>query len=85
MALSCRHRSPGPALKERGPALRPGLLLSGLFCLGQHDQRAGQFIGAKCICPGGDDQFTKLLHLAALEIARLISKRLRRADVRLAV
>ena len=45
------------------------------FVSAQHDQRACQFIGTKAICPGSDDQFAELLHLAALEVARLVLKR----------
>jgi hypothetical protein len=41
--------SPRPALKERGPAPGPSLPLSGLFCLGQHDQRTGQFVGGESV------------------------------------
>jgi len=75
VALSCRCSSPRPALKERGPAPGPRLPLSSIFGLSQHDQRACQFIDAKAICPGGDDQFAELQHLAALEVARLVLKR----------
>ena len=71
MAVSCRCNSPRPGLKERGSAPGPCLPLPGLFCLGQHDQRAGQFIGVKRIRPGGNNKFAELLHLAALEATRL--------------
>jgi len=43
---------------------------------GQHDQRARQFICAKRVSANGDYQFAKLLHFAALEVARLVPKRL---------
>ena len=72
MAVSCCCISPRPALKERGPALGPCLPLSSLSCLGKHDERAGQFIGIERICPRGDDQLAELLHLAVLEVARLV-------------
>src|SRR5271168_4504670 len=75
VALSCRWSSPRPALKERGAAPGPRLPLSSIFGLSQHDQRARQFVDAKAIGPGSDDQFAKLLHLAALEVARLVLKR----------
>ena len=75
MALSWRCSSPRPALKESGSAPGPCLPLSSLFGLSQHDQRACQFIDAEAICPGGDYQFAELLHLAALEVARLVLKR----------
>ena len=75
MALSCRCSSPRPALKERSSSLGPRLPLSSIFGLSQHDQRACQFIDVEAICPGGDDQFAELLHLAALEVARLVLKR----------
>jgi hypothetical protein len=76
VALSCRCSSPCSALKERGPALRPCLFLSGVLRLNQHDQRARQFVSVEAICPGGDDQVAKLLHLAALEVTRLVPKSL---------
>src|SRR6185312_7545585 len=65
---------PRSALKERGPAPGPCLPLSGLSCLSQDDQRAGQFVGVECVSPRGDDQFTKLLHFTALEVTRLVPK-----------
>jgi len=74
VALSRWHRSPRPALKERGPAPGPCLPLSGVLRLDQHDQRARQFIGAKGVSSNGDHQFAKLLHLAALEGTRLAPK-----------
>jgi hypothetical protein len=74
MALSCRCSSRRPALKERGPTFCPCLLPRSVLRLGQHDHRAYQFVGAEAICPGGDDEFAELLHLAALEIPRLVLK-----------
>jgi hypothetical protein len=44
--------------------------------LGQHDQRAGQFLGRERIGPGGDHQLAQLLHLARLELPRLVLERL---------
>ncbi len=76
MAVSCRRSSARPAVKERGPALCPCLLLSGLLRLGQHDQRAGQFIGTECVSPGGDDQLAELPDFAGLQPARPIVERL---------
>jgi len=64
-----------PTASRTPPAPGPRLPLSSIFRLSQHDQRACQFIDAKAICPGGDDQFAELLHLAALEVARLVLKR----------
>jgi hypothetical protein len=75
-----RYRSPRPVLKERGPALGPSLPRSGVFRLSQYYQRAGQFVDAEAICPGGDDQFAELLHLAALEVTRLSSSALSSAS-----
>ena len=48
--------------------------LRGLLRLGQHDQRAGQFIGAERVSPRGDDELAKLLYLAALEVTSLVLK-----------
>jgi hypothetical protein len=63
-------------LKERPPAFRPSLPLSGVLGFGQHDQRTGEFLGCKCIGPGGDHQFTELLHLAVFQVSRLVFERL---------
>ena len=38
------------------------------------DQRPRQFIGAEGIGPGSNHQLAKLLHFAALEVARPIPK-----------
>lgn len=59
-------------LKERGPAFRPYLPLSGIFRLRQHDQRARQFVGAEGVCAGRDDQLAELLHLASFQVSRLV-------------
>jgi hypothetical protein len=48
---------------------------SGLFCLGQHDQRTRQFIGGECVSRGGDNQFAELPHLAGFQPARLVFER----------
>src|SRR5438105_3119411 len=69
-----RRSSPRPALKERSPALRPCLPLSGIPRLSQYDQRARQFVSAEAICSSGDDEFTKLLYLTALEVTSLVHK-----------
>ena len=62
-------------MKERGPALRPCLPLSGILGFRQHDQRTSQFLGGESIGPGRDDQLAKLLHLAILQVLRLVLQR----------
>jgi len=74
VALSCRCSSPHPSLKERGPTFRPCLPLCGVLRLGQHNQRARQFVGAERVSSGGDHQFAKLLHLAGFEVTCFVPK-----------
>lgn len=63
-------------MKERYPALGPRLPLSGVFHLGQHDQRTRQFIGGERVGSGRNDQLAKLLHFAVLQVFGLVLQRL---------
>jgi hypothetical protein len=63
-----------PGSERTRHRFRPCLPLCGFLRLGEHDQRACQFVGSEAICPGGDDQFAEPKHLAALEVARLVLK-----------
>jgi hypothetical protein len=58
------------------PTLRPCLPLSGFFCFGQHDQRAGQFVGVKRVSPRGDDELAELPHLSGLQLFGFVVERL---------
>jgi hypothetical protein len=61
VAVRRRCSSPRLALKERGSALRPCLLLSGILGFGEYDQRARQFFGAEGVGAGLDDQLRRAL------------------------